>query len=668
MGRLAVAACAVLVFAARGALAQSDTFVPLHEEARDDLAIGDRALQRARGSQSTRDWNETFDAWQSALERTTVGDRVPLAVQQESDEVWLDTEGNFARRSEGVAVAVLSRLTRLTQEERRGWRERFGELASNRLLEAPYAAGPLANLERNLPATRAAAIACLRLADLALEGARPESAKTWLERARQHTALAALDAPFAEAFAQRDEFVATLAPERVVEPWERASKLEEIREVDLRARTIGTPPKGSGFDRGLISGGVFLDDGRFVVHHPLAVFVVEESGITGPIFEPRKLLEAFPRQSGATFAPSGQAWPLDPTTDGHDLYFVLGRAIVAGNTSAVCRLTPPPAVGEAASLAWVLSTHGHADADQKITRLSTLLEPGTWEFQPGPKIFESLLIVQARQWLPVGEGAATSVDTSRPRCWVLALDIETGFPVWTRFLGKGSDVQQDFGTRFGGARPAAPAQPVALQGNRAFCATGVGLGVCLTLPDGRIEWSFSPKRRDSEQHGWVRAHRPGFVRGEAGTSILWGPPDSDELYWLRASADLGGDGLETFLPAPIRNARAVVPGGTESAVLLGFSGAKRSLSSLDPNTGEVARALDLRRTEEFRGPSLATPWRVLLCTDRSLYLFDRTRDLLLMESHGLRGGDSLGGGTLVAKGNRIAVLGENRVYLFEAGE
>ncbi len=648
--------------------AQGDTFVPIHAEAKQALAHGDRALLQARETGAERTWSDALDAWQSALEATTVEDLVPLAVQEQGDEVWPDADGSFSVRNEGVAVAVLRRLTQLEAGERARWSTRFAELAQKRLTEASSTKPLMQRVERNFPATRAAALASLRLADQQLELGAVDSAKLWLERARQHATLATGLEDLLAAVALRDDFIVVLAPPPAPESWRSATELKLVREINLYTTSSGVSSKGEGFDRGLIPGGVFLDDGRIVIHHPAAVFVVDES-VSGPIFEPRKLLEGFPRRSGATFAPGGQAWPLEPATNGEDLFFVLGRAIIAGNTSAVCRLAPPSATGEVAHLRWVMSTQGHAGSDGIITPLEEFLEVGTWEFQPGPVVFDSMLLVQARQWLPVESGSGSAVDTSRPSCYALALDLETGKPLWSRFLGKGSDVQRDFGTRFGaGGRPAAPAQPIALSNGRAFCATGVGLGALLNLADGRVEWTFRPKRRDSEEQGWARPHRPGIVTAKDLESVLWGPPDSRNLYWLRARADFEGTGLTAFAPASMGSSVAVLGDGDPAAVLLGFAGAARSLSSLDPETGRITQGLRLRRTEEFRGPSLASDSRVFLCTDRTLYLFDRERELLLLESHGLQAGDSAGGGPLIAKDGRVVVLGSNRVFVFEAVE
>ena len=315
---------------------------------------------------------------------------------------------------------------------------------------------------------------------------------------------------------------------------------------------------------------------------------------------------------------------------------------------------------------WVLSTQGHADASGVITPIEDFLPPGTWEFQPGPVVYESLLLVQARQWLAVESGAATAVDTSRPSCYVIALDLASGKPSWTRFLGKGSDVQRDFGSRFvGGNRPAAPAQPIALRDGKAFCATGVGLGALVDVADGRILWTFLPERREADELGWVRAHRPSFVSTIDDDSVLWGPPDSSRLYWLRAGSNLGG-ALFAFPEAKIGSAQTVLGSGSSSAVLLGSAGAARSLSSLDPRSGEVTQGVRFRRTEEFRGSSLASEKRVFVCTDRTLYVFDRERELLLTGSHGLRNGDSTGGGTVIANGERLVILGSNRVFVFSA--
>ena len=290
--------------------AQSDTFVPHNAEAKAELARGDLALIRARSTGTEKDWADAFDSWRSALAQSETGELVPLHVQVKEDEVWRDADGTFAQRSEGVAVAALRRLSQLEPAERERWRARFDELAQRRLAEASSASGLLARVERNFPGTSSAALACLHLAELNIESGSRETARTWLDRGIVHAELAAGLSNLLTSFERRFELLRMLTPIAKNEPWRDATSLKLEREINLYTRTTGNTPRGYGFDRGLIAGGVFLDDGRIAIHHPAAVFIVDESG-AGPIFEPRKLLENFPRRSGATFAPGGQAWPLE---------------------------------------------------------------------------------------------------------------------------------------------------------------------------------------------------------------------------------------------------------------------------------------------------------------------------------------------------------------------
>ena len=451
---------------------------------------------------------------------------------------------------------MLRRLELLETDEQRRWSARFTELGLSELELSGIDPSLLARIERDFPATEAAALAALRLADQALEvgHADPEAA-TWIERGLRHARLAATGDVEA-ALSRRGAFVLSLRDESPEPRWTNAQSLELEHSFELNVTATRRRRAGEGFSRGLLAGAARLDDGRLVVQHPVAVFIVEEDGV-GPLFKPSRLLDVFGSPGGRTFVPSGQAWPHRPLAVGSELVFVLGRAIVPGNASTLCRVRPPGKVGEAARLRWALSSEGHADEQGTITPLESLLEPGTWEFQPGPCLRGSTLVVQARQWVPSTEGAAETIDLSNPRAWVLALDVATGLPRWTRFLGKGTDVRRDLGSRFtGNGQPAAPAAPLVANDHSVFCPTGLGVAALVDIADGRIAYSYRTRRREAEQTGWVAAHAPHLVRSGDSEAFLYGPADSDFLYWLRAEADVENRGLLLQLPVPIGGARA----------------------------------------------------------------------------------------------------------------
>lgn len=665
-------ALGLLALAAPGSLAAAlvpeegplgnETFVPVSDDARAALARGDRALLRARIDPDAKTWADTFDAWRSALTVSEPGEQVPPAVQTDDAEVFPDPGHDFARRTEGIAVAVLRRLTSLTPAELSRWTERFAALGDAELDQAGTDPVRLARVERDLPATRAAALAALRLADLALEEGRTTHA-TWTARGSWHArragtqdVLAALERRTARSPRETD------APEA----WEDADELRLENAVQLAVSSTRRRLDGEGFDRGLLQGACWLDDGRVALQHPVATFLVDEAGV-GPVFKPERLLDVFGARGGRTFVPSGQAWPLGPVTDGEDLFFVLGRAIVPGNSSTVCRVTPPSELADAATLRWAISTAGHVDAAGVIRPLEELLEPGVWEFQPGPVLAGSRLLVQARQWIASQEEDASTIDVSNPRAWLVCLDAATGLPVWSRFLAKGTDVQRDLGSRFvGGGRAAAPAQPLTRIDDAVFCGTGLGVGVLVDVADGRVAYSFKTRRRSADDPGWVAAHAPHHVHGSERSAVLYAPGDSDHLYWLRDHADLENEGLLVQHPFPIGGGRAVLGGEPDAAVVLGSSGPHRTISELDPEQGRVSPALNLRPTETFQGQGVVSRTRALFATDRSLYLFDRTRDLYLLQSHSLRAQGALGGGSLLCRGDRVCVIGSDRVFFFRA--
>jgi len=211
-------------------------------------------------------------------------------------------------------------------------------------------------------------------------------------------------------------------------------------------------------------------------------------------------------------------------------------------------------------------------------------------------------------------------------------------------------------------------------GKRLFAASNLGFGVLLDLVDGRPLWSFKNRRRDVSDLGWD-SYEPLVDIGPGANAIWWAPFDSDRLYSLQA-APLSGPEPSRFSalterPVPMGEARTLMGADQQGVVVQGRAGLERTISSLamDPEHGSQRQdALYLGPGEEFLGRGLLSSKRVLACSERGLYLFDRTRELYLLGFTPLprpaRPRNQAPGGDLYALDGLILALGKNGIWSF----
>jgi len=622
---------------------RNDAFVPVAAEAVAELELGDREWERGRPV-------EAFDAWQRALERSQVGEGVALRSQDpRAPYIGRDPDGTHARRTEGVAVAVLRRLFAQDEGARGAWRARFEPSAEARLLEAETRPDALAALERAYPLTAGAFRAALRLADQALERADSEAALTWLERAERHASGAAESS----ALRARRDFARELEPGEppAADAWQEALDLELESALPLEGRvavprSLEPAPLGRGIEPGL----AFLADGSIVVQSPYLLIRIDAQGRLGrfPLSDllgtPARLFPFASRGSGG--------WGLLPATDGFRVALVVGRSSPAHANVLACvtfdaQGFPVPQ--------WTLSSEtglrrGGAEDGELV------LGEGRWDFQPGPLVVGGRLFVQARQVADdEGEGGARG-----DRVFLLALDLATGAVLWERFVTKASDLSPDVGRRFGGSVTAPTSgQPLASARGRVFVGTNLGVAALFDAVDGRLAWTFKNRRRTWDEEGWPGSRAPLVDAAGDVPRVHWAPFDAGHLYVLRLEPGLGGALLDEP-PRAIGQGLDVVAADAAGTLVLARAGGRRALATWRPEGS--ATSLYLGRAEQFTGAGLASSARALVASDAGLYLFDRSRDLFLFDFEPLTAPSGSPGGTLYARKSRVFVLGENTLW------
>jgi len=656
---------------------RNDTFQPIATDAEAELARGDRAYARSRGAASNTGRNElidAFDAWRSALEVSQTGHVVTLGGREEATRnLFPDPDHTHFRRAEGVPYAVLRRLRGVTEDERRKWRGRFQSLALAALQEAHDDEARLARVERDHPLTEGAARAALRLADRAFERGATGDALEWLERAARHVPE---QPEFERATTVRREAIASFREARRVrapaERWRTTEHLALVGSERLTSRSLRNPVAGP-LGRTVEPGLAFLDDGSVVIQSAVALFRLGSThGTSAPggrirldSFRTNDFLGtpiALPYASSST-----GGWPLRPATDGRDVVLVVGRAgrserdVLEGNALVGLRFGS----NRIPVIRWVVAS----EPGEGVPGIPTprVVPDGPWEFQPGPVIHGGRVFVQARTVPRPG----SSADESGSRLHVFAIELATGRALWSRFLAKASDLAPDQGRRFAVVPGlTSPGQPLAIAGGKVFVGTGSGLGFLLDAPDGRVAWSVSCRRRKFKDAGWPGSRPPIVFDAPQGRGILWAPFDSDFLYTL--SVDPGRTEERLFLAEPraIGAAEDLVTGDVEEVIVLGRSGPRRALGTWARDGGRRS-SLYFARGESFMGSAIASEERVILATDRSLYLFDRAREMFLVDvqplaqaGQGAAGGTL--GGTVYARGARVFVLGPDMLWLFEA--
>lgn len=645
----------------------NDVFVPASDAAAKALGEGDSTLERGRAtereSERARLLDAAFDAWRLALAE---GGRAGL--------VWLDPGPMPERRVlVGVRAAVERRWGELSAPERARWTARVEPQAAAAL--AALSPGlPLADLEARLeevvrlhPFTPSAARAALRLGDLALEAGLAARAAGWLARAAQEAEGAG--AP--ELGAARSRRPAPPEGGAPTESWETAAGAVLLGSLSWAPPFPGRAGVDPAGERWLRPGAAFLGPGEAVVQTPGELVWLrrgEREVRTVARVRTNDLVDGDLPDPDPPREPPG--WPLLPVVDARGVVLVVGRSRRdEPNALVAVTLTEPGGrlglgldLGPSDALArreWAIVGSERLDADGVVEEVPGLLELGNAEFQPGPVLCADRVVVQARQL----DGAV--------RAWLLAFDRRDGRLAWKQLLGSGADRVAT--TRFGANQKALASQPLlAFEEEglaRVFAGTHLGLGALTDGLDGEIVWAFKNRRRDEREPGWsgdrpVLGPGPGHAR-----ALLWAPRDSDRLYFLRPGAVAGGTGAEAVLlapPAPLEDATALLGGGSEGWVVLGSTGKERTVSLRRPGRDRVD-ALDLGREERFRGIGLLSPTRAWVSSSTGLYLFDRTRELYLLDYQTLpQSGIEAPGGDLFARDADVLVVGSSALWWFRA--
>jgi hypothetical protein len=446
---------------------------------------------------------------------------------------------------------------------------------------------------------------------------------------------------------------------------------------------------------GVQPGADFMDDGTLVVQTAeRLVFVVPGSGPAAPArvrgeVVPGTLIErAHWISSVAVSQPSDPpGWPLLPLVEDGAVLAVQGRSDRRAQNALVCvDVAPLQAEGPVrARLRWAL--RGDELLSAGGVRPSGL-DLELVEFQPGLVRVGTQVFVQARDitaTLDRSDMLTQSLSEDPVPSWLVAIDLATGRVRWQRFLAQGmarvSSGGNDAPRFLTRTTPPPAAQPLAFVGGRLAVGTHLGVLALVEL-DGRVLHSFKNRRRSSEQNGWSGC-APVVARGsDAGpAAVLFAPADSDHLYWLRADPSALDRGPLLHAPRAIGEAEVLFGGDRDQALVLARHGRERNASAWLAESGGRHDAPYLGPGERFTGSGLASDRRALFATQRGLVLLDRTRELYLLDHAALESGlAGLGpgaralaartaldpGGSVVAHGSRVAVVGPLGVFLFEA--
>ena len=682
----------------------NSTYLAVEPEAIQLLEAGDAALARFRAEGEARRLDETLEAWHAAA-ALAFRPGTPDAVDHPGGP---GTPDEARRAAVGIEEALLARLESLERAERRAWATRFATLAEQELTRAGSHPRALGALDRRHPGTLAAARAALRLADLEFEVGHALAARTWAERGLRHGSLAAPTSSGPEASGpdssgpdsrgpgssdtgssgprlaaalerRRRAAAETLARGPSQAPpatWKNATRLEALGRLELRVAPGSAPgrrARSEGPGHGVRPGLAFLDDGRLALQLAREVVLLARGATRiqsrfDPALVLRGSLGSPPRVRSGQGAPG---WPLLPVAlPGGDLVLVVGRASPVGGGNALTRIAPPAPlsggplaldVESLPRLVWALED-GYRATGTDESRLDPDLSgfEGA-EFQPGPVLVGGRLLVQVRTL----DGDIGS--------WLLCLDVTDGSLLWKRFLAQGADVGRGAGIP-GQSTPApGAAQPLLVTDGRVFAGTHLGVGSLVDLVDGRLRWSLRSRRRGPHADGLdggrpllaPPAQAPGTSIEGAPRTLVWGPADSDYLYWL-ADAPLPAGPLRLVPPPhPVGEGLALAAADESGALIVSRAGSARAISRWDAWSGGRADSLHLARGEQWVARGLASEARLLISSDRALYLFDRQRDCYLLDAAALSGEAPLGG-SVHARGDRVLVLADGALWIFRA--
>ncbi|MFT5464730.1 MAG: hypothetical protein ACI8QS_003635 [Planctomycetota bacterium] len=658
----------------------NDAFLPQDTAANEAFAEADQYLLEARSSATDQARNRslglTFEAWGRVAGRLSL-----LGGTSLMDGVLAGTSSEgTARLIEGTRAALGRRVAFLSASERERWRELFGDVA---------AAGDTDQQALAWPGTVAAAEASLRLFDrsmetgrLALASARLASATRLAALLDEHPRAAALRAPLERRAGVLRNWRSALETESA---WHSASKLEargSIQFIDRELPTVAShAPPGHGVRPGIVA----PDASTLVVQTATALWRVDLDPSGRPQAPTRESLNrildpAFgplPRPRVGREAPG---WALSPLLFDGDLFLVHGAraGLQDGTPNALCRLAIPkagargtpfgtagltPRFGSAADgPRWVLSgdllwTAG-SDPEGQVENLAALAELPELEWQPGILIVDDLLIAQARQ------------ISDRTEAWLVGIEPSSGQVRWTRKLGASAGLETGLG-RFSVAPVPRVAAPALLERNGLVLApTQLGFHALVNPADGELLWTMATRRREPTKPGWDLTGpfgSPGYDPLE--TPLAWiAPADSDRLYGLTlgplASGPTGGASLpQSGATLALGTAEALLGVSDGNPVVLRRDGRERTVALLRGPGKLPLDAFHLGPQEGFRGRALASDKRILVSTDRAVYLLDRERDLGLLAVTPLERRGNLPGGDVHAIGPWVIVLGFDALWV-----
>ena len=660
---------------------RNDTYLFRSPSAQAALERGDRAWMRASagGAQQDLDRTQAFEGWRAALVDSSTGDSVLLAPPgSDVTGPWPDPHSTHARRSEGVSEAVLRRLFSIPPGELALWQERLEPEAGARLEATPYDPARLGQIERDMPLTRAAALAALRLADFSLEGGRLEDVRIWLRRARRHTNAQPRDHSLNDdlnaGLDQREALLESLSVGRngSSEPWEIATELEATLAVRLEsAHTMSPDARPVPLGRRVAPGAAFFEDGSLLVQSPRGLALFRPDALNGKGGDRTRrhryedLLDVPPVRPFAL--PSSGGWPLLPATDGMHAVLVVDRGrpgrtvgnipLSASGNHLTCLTLGP---GGQLRLRWRLSQEGLVRPGLPTLAWDKAMgTQGRFEFQPGPVIGTGRVFVQARGLPHPDEGGALkSADVM-----LFALDLETGVRIWSRPLTRPADLRQS-GRAIGGVPTTG--MPLCLTEGVLVVGTNVGLVCAFEALDGRHLWSVRTQRREVTEAGWPGSRRPLATESDDGpAAVLVAPFDSTHAYAfsLRPEPD---SPLFPSLPQSKNSLIDLAAGNAQGGWLfLGRDGRHQALRTLDPEHG-LRSSLYLGAGERFEGPALTSKERVLVTSSRGLYLFDRTRECYLVAVGPMQTLGAGAGGRVVARSEIVAVTGRDTLWVYRA--
>ncbi|MBK7874790.1 MAG: hypothetical protein IPJ77_03405 [Planctomycetes bacterium] len=520
---------------------------------------------------------------------------------------------------------------------------------------APEAA--LAAVERSYPLTLAAARAALVRADLALEAGRPEAARAWLERAREHepSTVPEIGARFELALAARAALLPApprgialaTAPTRLV-PQESRSHEDDDGLRPAEATRV-------------LFGAAELAADALAVQSSRALHVRAPDGAWRSVaFEP--LLAAADAPVPPAFADRASDWLLRPAAAGDVVACVVGRASDEFDNALVAF--------DARTLAPRFVLHG---ARELAAWSGGALAPGRVEFEPGPVAAGGALVVQVRAWptSPAApDGAETTPASPRParlapgriEALLVALDPASGRPLWTRLVARGgSRVSLQERENIGITILAPPAAPLGSGGPAVTALTGLGTATVVDALDGRLAWTVRTARSRSGEHVPSALLAPRLNEPAAGDP-LWtlSSDDGPGLYRLCAAPLARPTGAAEFLVRPPEPRRTVLTlalsEGGEVGLLPGARGWSEHRSE-----APTATSFDPGPREHVLPAGLVLADRVVAVTDRALYLLDRTRGLAVLDRAPLAPGEA---GTVALAHGRLWLLGPARIRSF----